>query len=195
MTTALERGEWSATRPDRTLPPGNTRYPFYRRLGGPQGRSGGAENLIPTGIRSRTVHSVVSPYSDWATRPTCTCIIFLKYSYLQSSWQISTSHKALHPPFGQGPALGCSCKIGCHHPHTLRCLAKGCFDSKKNSLRGDNLLQEYWHSKASPWPWNRGSWEEKERRRFWYKFNKLSTATTRPQQFTAFFKGLYCFNV
>ena len=28
------RGEWSAARPGRTLPPGKTRYPFYRRLGG-----------------------------------------------------------------------------------------------------------------------------------------------------------------
>ena len=32
--------------------------PFYRRLGGPQGRSGRVENLVPTGIRSRTVQSV-----------------------------------------------------------------------------------------------------------------------------------------
>jgi len=32
MTAALEVGEWSAARPGRTLPPGKTRYPFYRRL-------------------------------------------------------------------------------------------------------------------------------------------------------------------
>ena len=63
------RGEWSAARPGRTLPPGRTRYPFYRRLGGPQGRSGRAKNLIPTGIRSRTVQRVVSRYTDWATGP------------------------------------------------------------------------------------------------------------------------------
>jgi len=50
--------------------PGKTRYPFYRRLGGPQGRSGRAENLVPTGIRSRTVQTVVSRCTDWATRPT-----------------------------------------------------------------------------------------------------------------------------
>ena len=55
MTAALEGGEWSAARTGRTLPPGKIRYPFYRRLGGPQGRSGRAENLVPTGIRSRTV--------------------------------------------------------------------------------------------------------------------------------------------
>ena len=51
-------GEWSASCPGRTLPPGKTRYPFYRRLGGPQGWSRRAENLVPTGIRSRTVQPV-----------------------------------------------------------------------------------------------------------------------------------------
>ena len=59
MTAALEGGEWSAARPDRTLPPGKTGYPFYSWLGGPQGRSGRAENLIPTGFGSRTVQPVV----------------------------------------------------------------------------------------------------------------------------------------
>ena len=35
------------------LPPGKTRYPLYRRLGGPQGRSGRVRNIsLPTGIRS-----------------------------------------------------------------------------------------------------------------------------------------------
>jgi len=50
MTAALEGGEWSAARPGRTLPPEKTWYLFYRRLGGPQGRSGRAENLVTTGI-------------------------------------------------------------------------------------------------------------------------------------------------
>ena len=59
MTTALE-GVSGQQRPGRTLPPGKTQCPFYRRLGGPQGRSGRAENLVPTGIRSRTVQAVVS---------------------------------------------------------------------------------------------------------------------------------------
>jgi len=60
---ALEGSEWSAARPGRTLPLGKTRYPFYRRLGGPQGRSGRAENLVPTGIRSRTVQPVISRHT------------------------------------------------------------------------------------------------------------------------------------
>ena len=65
MTAALEGGEWSAARPGRNLPPGKARYEFYRRLGGGlQGRSGRAENLVPTGILSRTVQPVVSRYAD-----------------------------------------------------------------------------------------------------------------------------------
>jgi len=58
MTAALEGGVQSAGLPGRTLPPGKTRYPFHRRLGGTQGRSGRAENLVPTGMRSRTVQPV-----------------------------------------------------------------------------------------------------------------------------------------
>jgi len=70
MTAALEGGEWSAARPGRTLAPGKTRYPLYRRMGGLQGRSGRAENLFPPGILFRTVQPVVSHYTDWATRST-----------------------------------------------------------------------------------------------------------------------------
>jgi hypothetical protein len=41
MTSALDGGEWSASRPDRALPQGKVRrYPLYRRLGGSQSRSG-----------------------------------------------------------------------------------------------------------------------------------------------------------
>ena len=63
-TTALEVGEWSAARPGRSLPPGKTRYPLFRRLGGPHGQSGRAENLAPPGFDTRTVQPVVSRYTD-----------------------------------------------------------------------------------------------------------------------------------
>ena len=70
MTTALEGGEGSASRPGRSLPPGKTRYPLYRRLGGPQGRSGQARKISPpTRIDPRTVQPVASRYTDNATRP------------------------------------------------------------------------------------------------------------------------------
>ena len=80
MTAALEGGEWSAARPGRTLLPGKTRYPFYSRLGEPQGRSGRAENLVPTGILSRIVQPIVSRYTDWATGPTTRQSKNIKYS-------------------------------------------------------------------------------------------------------------------
>ena len=47
QTSALEGGEGSASRPGSTLPPGKTRYPLYRRLGGPQGRSGQVRKISP----------------------------------------------------------------------------------------------------------------------------------------------------
>jgi hypothetical protein len=41
LTSALDGGEWSASRPGRALPRGNDPwYPLYRRLGGSQSRSG-----------------------------------------------------------------------------------------------------------------------------------------------------------
>jgi len=50
---ALEGGEGSASRPSRSLLPGKTRYPLYRKLGGPQGRSGQVRKISPpTGVRS-----------------------------------------------------------------------------------------------------------------------------------------------
>jgi hypothetical protein len=66
MTTALEGGEGSASRPGRSLPPGKTRYPFYRRPGGPQGQSGQSP---PPGFDTRTVQPVAGRYTHYATRP------------------------------------------------------------------------------------------------------------------------------
>ena len=49
--------------PRPPLPSGKTRYPFYRRLGGSQDRSGRVENLVPNGVRFRNVQPVVSRYT------------------------------------------------------------------------------------------------------------------------------------
>ena len=65
LTSGLEGGEGSASRTGRNLPPGKTRYPLYRRLGGPQGRSEQVRGFEP-----RTVQLVGSHYTDYATRPT-----------------------------------------------------------------------------------------------------------------------------
>ena len=95
MTAALEMGEWSAARPGRTLPPRKKRYPFYRRLGGPQGRSGRAENLVPTGIQPRTIQPIVSCYTDWATGPTIIIIVIIKYNKQTNKHTLSITQAAL----------------------------------------------------------------------------------------------------
>jgi hypothetical protein len=83
MTSALEGGEWSAARPGRTLPPGKTWYPFYRMLGGPQGRSGRAENLVLTWIRSpdcpahsQSLYWLSYLAHEWSTLH---CLIWLEF--------------------------------------------------------------------------------------------------------------------
>ena len=61
MTRALERGEGSASRPGRFLPPGKTRHPLYRRLGGPQSRSRQVRKISPSpGFEPRIVQSIAS---------------------------------------------------------------------------------------------------------------------------------------
>jgi len=56
MTAALEGGECSTARPGRNLPSGKSRCPFYRRLGGPQGRSGRAENLVKENVLHKNLN-------------------------------------------------------------------------------------------------------------------------------------------
>ena len=52
LTSALD-GVGGQRQAPAALPPEKTRYPLYRRLGGPQGRSGPVwKNLASTGVRS-----------------------------------------------------------------------------------------------------------------------------------------------
>ena len=49
------------------LPPGKTRYPWYTRLDGPQGRSGWLRKISPPPeFDPRTVQPVASRYTDYA---------------------------------------------------------------------------------------------------------------------------------
>ena len=49
------------------LPTGKIRYPLYRRLGGPQDRSGWVRKISPPpGFDPRTFQPVDSRYTDWA---------------------------------------------------------------------------------------------------------------------------------
>ena len=69
--------------PQPLFTPGKTRYPLYRRLGGPQGRSELVRKISPQpGFDPRTVQPVASRYTDWATRP-----IFSVLPNIKSKWQ------------------------------------------------------------------------------------------------------------
>ena len=46
------------------IPPGMPRYPFYRRLGGPQGRSGRVRKISPPLGIDRIAKPVASRYTD-----------------------------------------------------------------------------------------------------------------------------------
>jgi hypothetical protein len=70
LPTALEGGEEPASRPSRPLPPGKTRYPLYKRLGGPQGRSGQVGKISPPPAFDPQTVQAVSSHTDYATRPT-----------------------------------------------------------------------------------------------------------------------------
>jgi len=48
------------------LPLGKTRYPLYKKLGGPQGRSGQGRKISPSlEFNPRTAQSLASRYTDW----------------------------------------------------------------------------------------------------------------------------------
>ena len=67
LTSVLDGSGWSAPRPGRFTPRKETRYPLYRRMGGPKGRSGRLGSILPpTGIRYPTFQAVAGRYTDYA---------------------------------------------------------------------------------------------------------------------------------
>jgi hypothetical protein len=67
LTSALDEGGWSTPRPSCFTPRKKTRYPLYRRLGGPQGRSGRLRKISPPpGFDPRTVQPAASRYTNYA---------------------------------------------------------------------------------------------------------------------------------
>jgi len=71
LAKVLEDGYESASCPGRSLPTRKTPYPLYRRLDGPQDRSGQVRKISPPpGFDPRTVQPLASRYTDWATGPT-----------------------------------------------------------------------------------------------------------------------------
>jgi len=64
LNSALDRVGGQRHTP-AALPPGMTRYPLYRRQGGPQERSGRKRKISPPpGFDPQTVQPVASRYTD-----------------------------------------------------------------------------------------------------------------------------------
>jgi hypothetical protein len=99
MTTALEGGEGSASRPGRSLPPGKTRYPLYRRLGGAQGRSGQVRKISPppafdpqTGQPDRLRYPARSRLNAKSNIPRLRTILFICFMHLLFSVSAKEPH-------------------------------------------------------------------------------------------------------
>jgi hypothetical protein len=77
------------------LPLGMTRYPLYRTLGRPQGRSGRVLKISPPpGFDPRTVHLVASRYTDWAI-----------LAHLCKQWHVNFYHEGFSIVLAIPPAL------------------------------------------------------------------------------------------
>ena len=69
------------------LPPGKTWHPLYRRLGGPQGRSGRVQKISPSpGFDPRVVQPAVNPNTDRAITALYHAL-FYHNLYLHIIWQ------------------------------------------------------------------------------------------------------------
>ena len=67
LTSALDRNGWLTSLPGRFTCRNETRCPFYRRLGGPQGRSGRVRKISsPQGFDPRTVQPTAIHCINWA---------------------------------------------------------------------------------------------------------------------------------
>jgi len=75
LTSGIGGGGWSTPRPGH-FNPGKDRYTLYRRLGGPQGRSGPMRKISPQPeFDPRTVQPVADRYTDWAIPAPVRCIM------------------------------------------------------------------------------------------------------------------------
>jgi hypothetical protein len=83
LTSALDGGGRLTPRPGRFTPKKVTRYPFYRRRGDPQGRSGRVRKTSrPPGFYTRTIHYITCRYTDYTiSAHNYKCLIYI-LSYL-----------------------------------------------------------------------------------------------------------------
>ena len=82
---------WVVNATPRPLyPPGKTRYPLYRRLGGQQGRSGRVRKISPPpGFDPRTAQPVASRYTDWGIPANTQYLLSVQRHLATLEWLIS----------------------------------------------------------------------------------------------------------
>jgi len=105
----------------RSLPPGKTRYPLYRRLGGHQGRLGQLRKISPpTGIRSpdRPARSSVAiktelprPTSQEVKKVKCTLVQALRLCTGRTAHRGSRGIALLFLDHGTGRGCGVRCTL------------------------------------------------------------------------------------
>ena len=80
------------------LPPGKTRYPLYRRLGGLQGRSGRVRKISgPPGFYSRNVEPLASRCTDCAIPAHVTLVMYRKLF-----WKMQGPQRSVWQTAGRG---------------------------------------------------------------------------------------------
>jgi len=87
-TSVLDGGGWSMPCPSQ-FTPGMTRYPLYRRLGGPQERSGRVRKISspPPGFDPRTVQSAASRYRLSYPGPIILILVLPKFTPTSSGME------------------------------------------------------------------------------------------------------------
>ena len=72
MTSAQDGGVGGQRHAPAAFTPGKTRYPLYRRVGGPQGRSGWVQKISPPpGFDPWTIQPIASRYTDYTIWAYC----------------------------------------------------------------------------------------------------------------------------
>ena len=75
------RSGGSASLPGHSLPPGKTRYTLYRRLGGPQGRSGQVRKISTPNRDSIPGPTSPQPVAIPTTLPGPLCMLVIQFIY------------------------------------------------------------------------------------------------------------------
>jgi hypothetical protein len=124
-TSALDRGEWLASRPGRVLPRGkDPRYPLYRRLAGPQSWSG------HRGLRKNPLASVgdrtsIAQSSSSLSDTILTALLWLLETYvgednIKMKFSTERCGKVVSTPASNSGVTGI--QILAQRPTTLGCL-------------------------------------------------------------------------